>query len=214
MKEKEDFSILIGCEISGRVRDAFLDLGFTNTYSCDLLEDDNKNHYGGVDIRKVLKELTWDMLIAFPPCTYLCSSGLHWNNRIEGRIKKTEEAIEFVQYLIGLDIEHIAIENPIGCLSSIIGKPNQIIQPYQFGEDASKATCLWLKNLPNLTPTEYIEPRITPTGKKRWGNQTDSGQNKLTPSPTRAYDRSLTYPGIALAMASQWGDYLLLQNAS
>ena len=143
-------------------------------------------------------------MIAHPPCTYLCSSGLHWNKKFPDRQQKTEDALVFVRQLLSAPIPKIALENPIGCISTRIRKPDQIIQPHQFGHDASKATCLWLKGLPPLTPTAYVEPRII-NGKKRWSNQTDSGQNKLPPSENRWALRSETYKGIALAMATQWG---------
>jgi hypothetical protein len=143
-------------------------------------------------------------MIAHPPCTYLCSSGLHWNKRTPGRAAKTEEALEFVQLLMDAPIPKIAIENPIGCISTRIRKPSQIIQPYHFGDDASKFTCLWLKGLPHLLPTDFVEPRIV-NGKRRWANQTDSGQNRLPPSADRWKIRSETYVGIANAMAKQWG---------
>jgi hypothetical protein len=144
------------------------------------------------------------MIIAFPPCTYLCSSGLHWNKRRPERALLTEQAFEFFMNIANADCEKIAIENPIGCVSTRWRKPDQIIQPHQFGHDASKRTCLWLKNLPLLTPTQHIPPRMI-DGKPRWGNQTDSGQNKLGPSKDRAKLRSKTYLGIAKAMANQWG---------
>lgn len=144
-------------------------------------------------------------MIAHPPCTYLCSSGLHWNKRVPGRQELTEEALAFVQLLLDAPIKRIALENPVGCISTRIRKYNQLIQPWQFGHDASKSTCLWLKNLPHLTPTQIIEPRIV-SGKKRWANQTDSGQNKLGPSEDRWKIRSETYTGIAEAMAEQWGN--------
>lgn len=146
----------------------------------------------------------WDLLIAHPPCTYLCSSGLHWNKRVPGRQKQTDEALDFVRALLDAPVERIALENPVGCISSQIRKPDQFIQPYEYGEDASKRTCLWLKNLPPLQPTKFIEPRLV-NGKKRWGNQTDSGQNKLGPSDDRWKIRSMTYQGWADAMAEQWG---------
>lgn len=140
-------------------------------------------------------------MIAHPPCTYLASSGLHWNKRIPGREALTEQALAFVMALANAPIPRIAIENPIGALSSRWRKPDQIIQPWEYGEDASKATCLWLKGLPKLVPTNVL-----PGGKKaRRGNQTPSGQNKLGPSPDRWKERSRTYQGIADAMAAQWG---------
>lgn len=200
--------VLIACEFSGRVRDSFRDRGH-EAYSVDLLPDENGSpwHHQGY-IEDVL-ELghwfsTWDLMIAHPPCTYLSVSGLHWNKKNPQRAQKTEEALQFVQYLMDAPVDKTCIENPVSCISSRIRKPDQIIQPYEYGEDASKKTCLWLKNLPLLTPTEYIEPRWV-DGKPRWANQTDSGQNKLGPSPTRAMERSRTYVGIAEAMADQWG---------
>lgn len=195
--------ILIACEYSGRVREAFRNRGH-NVMSCDFLpsEDNSPHHYQG-DIRDLLNEY-WDLMIAHPPCTFLAVSGLHWNKRIPGRAEKTEEALDFVRLLMGADIGKIAIENPISCISSRIRKPDQIIQPWQFGEDASKSTCLWLKGVPPLTPTRRVEPRMV-AGKPRWGNQTDSGQNNLGPSEDRWKERSRTFQGIASAMADQWG---------
>ena len=194
--------ILVACEYSGTVRDAFIARGH-EAISCDLLPTDVAGpHYEG-DVFDIIND-GWDLMIAHPPCTYLCSSGLHWNKRTPGRQELTDEALEFVQKLLDAPIGKIALENPIGCISSKIRKPSQIIQPWQFGHDASKATCLWLQNLPLLTPTQLIEPRIV-DGKKRWANQTDSGQNKLPPSEDRWKIRSETYRGIAEAMASQWG---------
>jgi len=198
--------VLIACESSGTVRDAFKQRGHY-AMSCDLLSTEVEgNHYQG-DIFDILGD-GWDLLIAHPPCTYLCSSGMHWTIRGLRDPKLTEDAIQFAKILMDCGIPKIAIENPIGVLSSRIRKPEQIIQPYQFGEDASKATCLWLSNLPRLTPTKQIAPRIiVKNGKeyKRWANQTDSGQNKLAPSADRWKERSKTYQGIARAMAEQWG---------
>ena len=171
--------------------------------SCDLLPTDSPGpHYQG-DVRDILND-GWDLMVAHPPCTYLCSSGLHWNKRVPGRQEMTEEALEFVRLLLDAPIERIALENPIGCISTRIRKYDQVIQPWHFGHDASKATCLWLKNLPPLTPTKIIEPRIV-GNKMRWANQTDSGQNRLGPSEYRWKIRSETYKGIAEAMADQWG---------
>jgi hypothetical protein len=128
---------------------------------------------------------------------------LHWNKRRPERAQQTEDALGFVRQLLDAPIARIALENPIGCISTRIRKPDQTIQPHQFGHDASKATCLWLKGLPPLTPTNPIAPRLV-NGRKRWGNQTDSGQNKLPPSADRWKIRSETYQGIADAMAKQW----------
>ena len=237
--------VLVACEFSGAVREAFRELGH-DAYSCDLLpaEDGSRFHIVG-DVRNVLRmnltdlstilrgglpeaEPFWDLAICFPPCTYLAGSGLHWNKRIPGRAEKTEEALDFVRELLEAPIPRIALENPVGCISSRIRPPDQIIQPYQFGHDASKKTCLWLKNLPPLTPTEYVPPKyacrcgyrfeekLGPLGcpdccgesgpaRLVWGNQTPSGQNRLGPSPDRWKERSRTFSGIARAMAETWG---------
>jgi hypothetical protein len=196
--------ILIACESSAAVRDAFIEQGH-DAMSCDLLDSVNDGpHYTG-DVMDIIYE-PWDLLIAHPPCTYLSSSGLHWNHRRPERAVQTEKAIAFARFFID-GCKHIplrGVENPIGCLSTKVRKPDQIIQPHQFGADASKATCLWLVGLPKLKATQHVEPRMI-DGKPRWANQTDSGQNKLAPSPDRWRERSKTYPGIALAMAQQWG---------
>lgn len=195
--------VLIACEYSGAVRDAFIRAGHT-AMSCDLLPTDAAGpHYQG-DVRDVLGD-GWDLMVAHPPCTYLCSSGLHWNKRRPERAQQTEDALAFVQMLLAAPVPMIALENPIGCISTRIRKPEQTIQPWQFGHDASKATCLWLKNLAPLTPTQTIAPRMV-DGRKRWANQTDSGQNRLPPSADRWKIRSETYQGIADAMATQWGN--------
>ena len=199
--------VLVACEYSGRVRDAFIARGHT-AMSCDLLPTDVAGpHYQG-DVFDIIND-GWDLMIAHPPCTYLSVSGMHWTTRGLRDPQLTEDALEFVQRLMGAPIERIAVENPISVISSRIRKPDQIISPYQFGHDASKKTCLWLKGLPLLTPTQMVEPRvvITPSGKpaKRWGNQCDNyGQDKLPPSADRWKLRSATYQGIADAMAAQW----------
>lgn len=193
--------VLVGCESSGTVREAFAKLGH-DAWSCDFLPSELPGqHYQG-DVMDMLSE-KWDIAIFHPPCTYLSVSGLHWNGRVPGRAEKTEEALAFVRTLLNANVPHIALENPVSAISSRIRKPDQIIQPHQFGHDASKKTCLWLKNLPKLTATGAVAPRLV-AGKPRWANQTDSGQNKLTPSPDRWKERSKTYEGIASAMASQW----------
>lgn len=220
--------VLIACEYSGAVRDAFRRLGH-DAMSCDLLPTDVPGpHYQG-DVRDVLWA-NWDLLIAHPPCTYICSSGLHWNKRRPERAALTDEAVAFAKMFInGPESAHIprrAVENPIGCLSSRVRRPNQIIQPHEYGHDASKATCLWLHGLPLLVPTRHVAPRWVCCGavvdgslgkygcpnccgekvaRPRWANQTDGGQNKLPPSADRWKIRSETYAGIADAMANQWG---------
>ena len=201
--------ILIACEYSGIVRDAFTAKGHDVT-SCDLLPTERPGkHYEG-DVYDILYQDDWEMMIAHPDCTYLCSSGLHWNNKIEGRAEKTEEALEFITDLWTCGIPKICLENPVGCINTrlkFMPRP-QYIQPYNFGEDASKKTGLWLKGLRPLRATKQIEGRkVKKNGRiyRRWSNQTDSGQSNLGPSKTRGKDRSLTYQGIADAMAKQWG---------
>jgi len=170
--------------------------------SCDLLPSEQPGPHHQGDVRELLDQ-EWDLLIAHPPCTYLSVSGMHWTTRGLRDPKLTEDALDLVRLFMGAPIERIAIENPVSVISSRIRKPDQIIQPYQFGHDASKKTCLWLKGLPLLKPTQRVEPRIV-NGKQRWANQTDSGQNKLPPSKDRWKLRSKTYEGIADAMATQW----------
>jgi hypothetical protein len=195
--------VLIACESSATVKSAFLQKGHDVT-SCDLLPCiTNTNHYQG-NVLDILDQ-DWDLLIAHPPCTYLASSGMHWTTRGLREPQLTEDALNFAKLLMEANIDKICIENPVGVISTRIRKPDQYIQPYQFGHDASKKTGLWLKNLPLLKPTEYVAPRIV-NGKKRWSNQTDSGQNKLPPSQNRWQLRSKTYQGIANAMANQWSD--------
>jgi site-specific DNA-cytosine methylase len=180
------------------VRDAFAVLGH-DAMSCDLLETEHPGRHWTGDVRDVLGwGWGWDLMIAHPPCTHLAASGArYWAaKRQDGR---QQAALAFVQLLLDAPIPRIALENPIGIISTAIRPPDQIIQPWQFGDDASKATCLWLKGLPLLQPTNVIQ-------KIRYANQTPSGQNRLGPSnPNRAKDRSRTYPGIAAAMATQWG---------
>jgi len=190
--------VLVACEYSGTVRDAFIKMGH-DAISCDLLPTDRPGpHYQG-DVFDIIGGGGYDLMIAHPPCTYLASSGLHWNKRVPGRADMTLQALEFIRRLMESPIPKIAIENPIGCISSQIKKPSQIIQPWMFGHDASKKTCLWLKGLPSLEPTMIIK-------KERYANQTPSGQNNLGPSDDRWKIRSTTYAGIADAMARQWSN--------
>ena len=194
--------VLVACEYSGAVRDAFRALGH-HAVSCDLLPSDVPGpHYQG-DVSVIL-DAGWDLMIAHPPCTYLSVSGMHWTTRGLRDPQLTEDALNFVRLLIEAPIGRIAVENPVSVISSRVRKPDQIIQPWQYGHDASKSTCLWLKGLPLLTPTQIVEPRMV-DGRKRWGNQTDSGQNRLGPSDDRWKIRSETFSGIAQAMAEQWG---------
>ena len=179
--------VLIACEYSGTVRDAFIALGH-DAISCDLLDTDVPGpHYKG-DVYDILHD-GWDLMIAHPPCTHLAVSGARW---FKDKQVEQAEALDFVRLLLDAPIPKIALENPISIISSRIRKPDQIIQPWQFGHGETKATCLWLKNLPKLQPTNIVdgrEPRI----------------HKLPPSPDRWKIRSKTYDGIAKAMAQQWG---------
>ena len=181
--------MLVGCEYSGKVRRACRNLGH-DAWSCDLLpaEDGSKWHIQE-DITKILNE-EWDMLIGFPPCTHLASSGARWFKQkiADGR---QQQGIDFFMTLAGCGIEKIAIENPIGIMSTVYRKPDQIIQPWQFGHGETKATCLWLKGLPKLEATDVVEGRE----QRIW---------RMPPSKDRAHKRSETYEGIANAMAQQW----------
>jgi len=182
--------VLIACEYSGRVRDAFAAAGF-DAWSCDLLPTDqpNGNHYQG-SVLDIIGN-GWDLMIAHPPCTDLAVSGArHFAAKIaDGR---QQRALDFVRLLMNAPIERIAIENPISVISSKIRKPDQIIQPWQFGHGETKSTCLWLKNLPLLKPTNIVEGRE----QRIW---------KMPPGPDRWKKRSETFQGIADAMAEQWG---------
>mgnify|MGYP003651604913 CR=1 FL=1 len=215
--------VLVACESSGAVRDAFNRLGHVAT-SCDMLETESPgNHYAG-DVRDLIVN-DWDLIIAHPPCTFLNVAaawafqdpdfakypGVGYHQRVKpgtlvGKARRDAQvsALEFVRLFMDADCRRVAIENPVGAISSKIRKADQYIQPYQFGDDASKRTGLWLKGLPTLRSTDYIEPRIV-DGKPRWANQTDAGQNNLSPGVDRWKERSKTYQGIADAMAEQWG---------
>jgi hypothetical protein len=191
--------VLVGCEFSGIVRDAFIRRGHS-AWSCDLLPTEKPGPHIQGDVLKILGD-DWDLGIFHPPCTYLSASGIHWTKRGLRDPKLTEDSLEFVQRLMDAPIPRIALENPVGIISTRIRMPDQIIQPWWFGDDASKRTCLWLKNLPPLVPTNMLPG----DNKTRRGNQTPSGQNKLGPSKDRWLERSRTYPGIAEAMADRWG---------
>jgi len=200
--------VLIACEYSGTVRDAFIAAGHW-AMSCDLLPTEREGPHHQGDVFEVIDE-NWDLMIAHPPCTYLASSGMHRTIRGLRDPQLTEDALEFVSKLLSANIEKIALENPVGCISSRIRKPDQYVHPYFFGHDASKRTGLWLKNLPLLVPTNTIDGRIVAPNYeggallRRWANQTDSGQNKLPPSEDRWKLCSTTYQGLADAMAKQW----------
>ena len=196
-------SVLVGCEFSGAVRDELIELGH-DAWSCDLLPGEGKytdKHYQ-LDIDEVLLRRKWDLMIAHPPCTHLAVSGARW---FKDKVREQEDALAFVQMLMDAPIPHIAIENPVSVISTRIRKPDQIVQPWMFGDEATKTTCLWLKNLPPLEPTEIVgkgERHVTKSGKSlpKWYN--------LPPSEDRAKLRSMTFPGMAKAMAQQWSKYV------
>ena len=180
----------MACEFSGTVRRAFGALGH-DAWSCDLLDDEDgsRQHFKG-DVREMLDH-GWDLMIAHPPCTHLAVSGARW---FKDKQADQAEALEFVRTLMDAPVRRIAIENPVSIISSRIRKPDQIIQPWQFGHGETKATCLWLKNLPKLIPTDVVEGRHAKV-------------HRMPPGPNRWKERSRTYPGIARAMAEQWGNY-------
>ena len=195
--------VLVGCEYSGRVREAFRAIGH-DAWSCDIIpSDDNSPFHIQDDILNHLDD-DWDMLVAFPPCTHLAVSGARWFAK--KRIKQNK-AVAFVECLMSAPIPKIAIENPVGILSTKIRKPDQIIQPYYFGDPFRKRTCLWLKGLPKLEPTDIVEPRIV-TYQRSNGKSVTFSSDYGGSGPKAGKRRSLTYPGIARAMSNQWG-YLL-----
>ena len=198
--------VLVACEFRGVVRDAFRNAGHDAT-SCDLLPCTVPGPHIVGDVLQLLTPGRWDLMIAHPPCTYLASSGLHWNDRVPGRRYKTAAALDFVRALLAAPIPRIALENPAGAISKHIRRASQYVQPWMFGDDASKLTGLWLVGLPRLVPTRILEPRAyQKNGRPRWSNQTATGQNKLGPSRDRWARRSVIYPGMAAAFASQWGE--------
>ena len=181
--------ILVACEYSGRVRDAFTSLGH-DAISCDLLDTESPGKHFKGDVLEILNQ-RWDLVIAFPPCTDLCVSGARWfeKKRQDG---SQQRSIDFFMQFVHCNAKRVAIENPIGIMSTKHRKPDQVVQPWMFGHGETKATCLWLKNLQPLMPTQIVDGRE----QKVW---------KMGPSPERAKMRSLTYSGIAEAMAKQWG---------
>lgn len=224
--------VLIGCEQFGKMREAFRARGH-DAWSCDLqpARDGSPFHFHG-DVLAVLNK-GWDLAIFHPDCTYLtCSAewaykdpdfdrypGVGYHQKLKPgtlfgaeRRKARADAVAFVKRLRAAPIPRIAIENPIGHLSQHIGRADQTVQPHEFGDDASKATSFWLTNLPLLVATKHVAPRMV-SGKPRWANQTDGGQNKLPPSADRAMLRAATYPGIAAACADQWGSLPVMSMA-
>ena len=190
--QSTNMRVLIACEFSGVVRDAFLEQGH-DAWSCDLLQTERSGRHFQVDVLNVLDDPrrfgTWDLMIAHPPCAHLAVSGARW---FKGKERQQKEALRFVWTLLNAPVERIALENPISIISSRIRKPDQIIQPWQFGHGETKATCLWLKNLPKLVPTIIVTGR-------------EARVHMASPGPDRWRERSRTLPGIAAAMAEQWG---------
>jgi len=179
--------VLIACEYSGIVRDAFIRKGH-NALSCDLLPTEiDGPHYQG-NVENIIND-GWDLMICHPPCTHLAVSGARW---FKEKQREQVQALEFVELLLNAPIDRICLENPVSIISSRIRKPDQIIQPWQYGHGETKATCLWLKNLPLLQPTKIVEGR-------------EARVHKMAPGPDRWKERSRTYTGIAAAMAEQWG---------
>lgn len=189
------WNVLVACEFSGVTSEAFSSIGHS-AWSVDLLPSEKfGNHFEG-DVRDYL-DMNWDLLIAFPPCTHLAVSGSTYFARKQ---EEQKDALAFVWELMSAPIPRIAIENPVGLISTYITKPDQIIQPWQFGHEETKTTCLWLKNLPPLQPTQIMA--------KRNKNLDWNGQSNHAPSETRWMERSRTYSGIARAMAEQWAGVL------
>lgn len=198
--------VLVACEFSGRVREAFKARGH-DAWSCDLLpteQPSGKHVVGDVMMLPLGFVQSFDLMIAHPPCTYLANSGERWIKEQPGRLELRKRAVEFVKRLADFDVPMIAIENPIGHLSTAWRKPDQIIQPFHFGHPDWKSTCLWLKNLPPLMSTVICQPEEKLCGGKKPG-RVSSKLHRLPPSPDRAKLRSVTYQGIADAMAEQWG---------
>jgi len=179
--------VLVACEFSGVVRDAFKERGH-DAWSCDLLPTETPGKHFQQDVLSILED-GWDLLIAHPPCTHLAVSGARW---FKEKQEEQKEALLFVRALLDAPVARIALENPVSIISSRVRKPNQIIQPWQFGHGETKATCLWLKGLPNLVPTNIVSGR-------------EARVHRMPPSPDRWKERSKTFTGIAQAMATQWG---------
>jgi len=179
--------VLVACEFSGAVREAFRARGH-DAWSCDLLETEIPGQHIVGDVLGVIGD-GWDLMIAHPPCTHLAVSGARW---WKDKQQEQADALEFVRALMAAPIDRIALENPISKISSAIRKPDQIVQPWQYGHGETKATCLWLKGLPKLQPTDVVEGR-------------EPKVHHMAPGPNRWRERSRTYAGIAKAMAQQWG---------
>lgn len=193
--------VLVACEFSGIVREAFRAKGH-DAWSCDILpSEDNSKYHIQDDVLNHLDEV-WDLMIAHPPCTYLCNGSLNWINKQPERKDKMKKALEFFKKLIDSDIEKTAIENPIGKLSTLYRKPDQIVHAFDFGHPYTKDVCLWLKNLPKLIPTKKINPPYKTFDFWSSKRYTKNG----------GYKKSITFQGIAVAMAKQWTNPITLEN--
>lgn len=180
--------VLVACEFSGIVRDAFAELGH-DAWSCDMLPSERPGNHHQCDVREILDE-GWDIMVAHPPCTHLAISGARW---FKDKLPEQAAALDFVRLLLAAPIQHIALENPVSIISSRVRQPDQIIQPWQFGHGETKRTCLWLRNLPALVPTDIVDgrkPRV----------------HHARPGANRWKERSRTLPGVGAAMAAQWGN--------
>ena len=182
--------ILVACECSGTVRDAFIRAGH-DAISCDLRPTLRPGPHIQGNVEPLLRN-RWDMIIAHPPCTFLSAVGTAWDKVYPWRVKERKRALLFIKRILNANACFICLENPVGVISTYIRKPDQIIQPYQFGDPYTKRTCLWLRNLPVLKPTAIVEPKAS------WVMKEPGGK-------AQAFVRSLTFPGIAEAMAAQWG---------
>ena len=192
--------VLVACEYSGIVRDAFAAKGH-DAWSCDILPTESQGNHLEGDVLEHLDK-GWDLMIAHPPCTHLAVSGARWFTEGKKPWSLQEEALDFVRKLLDAPINKIALENPVSVISTKIRKPNQIIQPFQYGHDVTKKTCLWLKNLPNLKPTKIVKPDIILVNGKKMSRM--HYESFKLPSKERSKVRSKFYTGIAEAMADQW----------
>lgn len=219
----KQLNVLIACEFSGTVRNAFRKLGH-NAFSCDIEpSDDNSPYHYQCDVRNVINAYEWDLLIAHPPCTYLTLAGNRWfkpefKDKFPTREQDRQDAYDFFMELYNAPIPHICVENPIGVMSSLFRKPDQIIQPWQFGDPFQKSTCLWTKNLPTLTHTnvvdkgEFFEWTDKKTGKVKRQAQWYMDALKGKSAYERQKIRNKTFQGIADAIAEQYSDYIINQK--
>lgn len=186
--------VLVACEFSGVVRDAFNSVRGCKAVSCDIEPTESLGPHFHCDINYIIGK-RWDLMIAHPPCTHLATSGAKWFSQKQ---QEQEEALSFVELLLNAPVPRICLENPVGVISTRIKKPTQIVEPYMFGHPHTKATCLWLKGLPRLKSTNIVRGKLT-----------NPLYNNVTPGKYRGKHRSVTYKGIAKAMAEQWTQYIM-----